>query len=36
MSDVLEIVDLHVSINDKPILRGVNLKMTRGETHAAQ
>ena len=34
MSDVLEIVDLHVSINDKPILRGVNLKMTRGETHA--
>ena len=34
MSDELKIVDLHVSINDKPILRGVNLEMKRGETHA--
>ena len=34
MSDVLKIVDLHVSINEKPILRGVNLEMNRGETHA--
>ena len=34
MSDVLKIVDLHVSINEKPILRGVNLEMKRGETHA--
>jgi Fe-S cluster assembly ATP-binding protein len=32
--DVLEIVNLHVSVNGKPILRGVNLKMRRGETHA--
>lgn len=34
MSDVLKIVDLHVSVNEKPILRGVNLEMRRGETHA--
>jgi len=34
MSDVLEIKDLHVSIGGKEILRGVNLKITRGETHA--
>ena len=34
MSDVLEIVDLHVSIGDREILRGVNLKITEGETHA--
>ncbi|MCP4095266.1 MAG: Fe-S cluster assembly ATPase SufC [Planctomycetaceae bacterium] len=34
MSDVLKIVDLHVSIGDKEILRGVNLSMTEGETHA--
>ena len=34
MSDVLEIKNLHVSIGDKEILRGVNLKITRGETHA--
>ena len=32
--DVLEIVNLHVSVNGKPILRGVNLRMRRGETHA--
>jgi Fe-S cluster assembly ATP-binding protein len=34
MSDTLEIKDLHVEIEGKPILRGVNLKLTRGETHA--
>lgn len=32
--DVLEIVNLHVSVSGKPILRGVNLRMRRGETHA--
>ena len=34
MSDVLEIKNLHVSIGGKEILRGVNLKINRGETHA--
>lgn len=34
MTDTLTIKDLHVSVEDKPILRGVNLTMTRGETHA--
>ena len=34
MTDVLEIQDLHVSVEGKPILRGVNLLMRRGETHA--
>ena len=34
MSDVLEIKDLHVEIEGKEILRGVNLKIERGETHA--
>lgn len=34
MTDVLRIVDLHVSVGGKPILRGVNLEMKRGETHA--
>ena len=29
MSDVLKIVDLHVSIGDKPILRGVNLEINQ-------
>jgi len=31
---VLEIKDLHVSINDKEILKGVNLKTGPGEVHA--
>lgn len=30
----LEIKDLHVSIDDKEILKGVNLKMNTGEIHA--
>ncbi len=34
MSSVLEIRDLHVSINDTPILKGVNLVIRQGETHA--
>ncbi|MDR2410457.1 MAG: Fe-S cluster assembly ATPase SufC [Bacteroidales bacterium] len=34
MSILLEIKDLHVSIHDKAILKGVNLKVNRGEVHA--
>jgi Fe-S cluster assembly ATP-binding protein len=34
MIDTLTIRDLHVSVEGKPILRGVNLEMKRGETHA--
>src|SRR5688500_7883626 len=32
--DTLKITNLHVSVEGKPILRGVNLSMQRGETHA--
>jgi Fe-S cluster assembly ATP-binding protein len=34
MTDTLEIKNLHVEIEGKPILRGVNLTIHRGETHA--
>jgi Fe-S cluster assembly ATP-binding protein len=34
MTDTLTIRDLHVSVEGKPILRGVNLTMKKGETHA--
>jgi Fe-S cluster assembly ATP-binding protein len=34
MSATLEIRNLHVSIEDKPILRGVNLTVHQGEVHA--
>jgi len=34
MTDTLKITNLHVSVEGKPILRGVNLTITRGETHA--
>jgi Fe-S cluster assembly ATP-binding protein len=34
MTDTLKIEDLHVSVEGKPILRGVNLTINRGETHA--
>ena len=34
MSDTLKVIDLHVAVEDKAILRGVNLEMKRGETHA--
>jgi len=34
MSDTLVITNLHCSVEGKPILRGVNLTVRRGETHA--
>jgi len=34
MSDVLTIKNLHVSVADKEILKGVDLTINRGETHA--
>jgi Fe-S cluster assembly ATP-binding protein len=34
MVAVLEIRNLHVSVEDKPILRGVNLTVKQGEVHA--
>ena len=34
MTDVLKITDLHVSVEEKEILKGVNLEIKRGETHA--
>jgi Fe-S cluster assembly ATP-binding protein len=34
MADTLKISNLHVSVEGKPILRGVNLTIRRGETHA--
>jgi Fe-S cluster assembly ATP-binding protein len=34
MTEVLTINDLHVSVAGKPILKGVNLRIERGEIHA--
>lgn len=34
MPTTLEVVDLHASIEGKQILKGVNLRVTQGETHA--
>ena len=34
MTDTLKIQDLHVSVEGKEILKGVNLEIKRGETHA--
>ena len=34
MSETLKITDLQVSVEGKPILRGVDLTIQRGETHA--
>ena len=34
MTDTLRIEDLHVSVEDKPILKGASLTINRGETHA--
>ncbi|MFZ5830880.1 MAG: Fe-S cluster assembly ATPase SufC [Planctomycetota bacterium] len=34
MNETLSITDLHVSVEGKPILRGVNLTIRRGEVHA--
>ena len=34
MTETLKITDLHVAVEGKPILRGVNLEIRRGEVHA--
>ena len=34
MKNTLEIIDLHVSVESKSILKGVNLTVNKGETHA--
>lgn len=34
MSETLKITNLHVAVEGKPILRGVNLTINQGETHA--
>lgn len=34
MPETLKITDLHVAVEGKPILNGVNLTINRGETHA--
>jgi Fe-S cluster assembly ATP-binding protein len=34
MAEILKITDLHVATEGKPILRGVNLEIKRGEVHA--
>lgn len=34
MTPLLSITDLHVSVEDKPIVRGLNLTMNEGEVHA--
>ncbi len=34
MHETLEIADLHVAVEGKPIVKGVNLKINQGETHA--
>ncbi len=34
MSETLTVADLHVSVEGKPILKGVDLEIRRGQTHA--
>ena len=34
MTALLEIHDLHASVGDKPILKGINLSINAGEVHA--
>ena len=34
MKNLLEIIDLHVSIDDKKILNGLNLTINRNQVHA--
>src|SRR5215467_16097249 len=34
MPEALRITNLHVSVGDKPILKGLNLELRRGEVHA--
>jgi len=33
MEKVLEIMDLHVNVEEKPVLKGINLKIKNGEIH---
>lgn len=34
MTETLSIIDLHVNVGEKPILKGVSLEIRRGEVHA--
>ncbi|NIO06894.1 MAG: ABC transporter ATP-binding protein, partial [Deltaproteobacteria bacterium] len=34
MASTLTIKDLHVSVDDQPILKGLNLEVKQGEIHA--
>src|SRR3990170_7772948 len=34
MNDTLSFIDLHVNVGEKPILKGVDLEIRRGEVHA--
>ena len=34
MTALLEVRDLHASVGDKPILKGINLTLNAGEVHA--
>ena len=34
MTALLEVRDLHASVGDKPILKGINLSLNAGEVHA--
>ena len=34
MNELLKVTDLHASIGDKEILKGINLTVNRGEVHA--
>ena len=34
MTETLKITNLHVAVEGKPILNGVNMTIRRGETHA--
>jgi Fe-S cluster assembly ATP-binding protein len=34
MTPLLEITDLHASVGDTPILKGINLTINHGEIHA--
>ena len=34
MTDTLDIIDLHVRIEEREILKGLNLSIKKGEVHA--
>ena len=34
MAETLKVIDLHVNVDGKPILKGVNLTIERGQVHA--